>query len=55
MNKHLDECRSAQATHGASAQAAVTGSSKKPTKKQPVRRKTTSTSTSGTVTRSASR
>ena len=55
MNKHLDECRSAQATHGAPGQAAVTGSSKKPMKKQPVRRKNTSTSTSGTVTRSSSR
>ena len=55
MNKHLDECRSTQATHGASAQATVTGSSKKPTKKQLVRRKNTSTSTTGTVTRSSSR
>ena len=55
MNKHLDDCRFAQATHGASAQAAVTGSSRKPVKKQPVRRKTTSTSTSGTMTRFASR
>ena len=41
MNKHLDECRSAQATHGAPGQAAVTGSSKKSTKKQPVCRKNT--------------
>ena len=55
MNKHLDECRSTQVTHGAPGQAAVTGSSKIPMKKQPVRRKNTSTSTSGTVTRSASR
>ena len=55
MNNHLDECRSTQVTHGASNQAAITGSSKKPIKKQPVHRKNTSTSTSGTVTRSTSR
>ena len=55
MNGHLENCRSAQVTQGASGKATVTGSSKKPSRRQPIRQKNAPSSTSGAETRSSSR